>query len=60
MLIELKKEVNCKGEYVYWIYVDGNYVDSSRNETSALAIYEEIKRNLLEKKEPQIIKSEVI
>jgi hypothetical protein len=60
MKIELKKEYNSSGEIVYWIYVDGNYVDSSLTEEKALKRYDEIKANLLNKKEPQIIKSEDI
>jgi len=60
MKIELKKEYNSAGDVVFWIYVDGQYVDSSRNEESALDRYESIKANLLKKKEPITIKSEEI
>lgn len=60
MKIELKKEYNLKGEAVYWVYVDGNYVDSARTEQDALKLYDKVKDAQLNKKEYEILKSEEI
>lgn len=60
MKIELRKEQGETIDFVYAIYVDGMIKDLSTSEEKALQKYNEMKKRLTNKFEPEIIKSEDI